>query len=96
MKKIISYIIMTVFSLPIVVSADEDYFFDGFENSPNTYEMRLIRNEKTRYCEQIYLEAMRRRAFTNEEINYCKNIFIKRIKEELEYKRRVMQERSIY
>lgn len=88
--------ILIISLLPFVVNAEESYLFDGFENAPNTQQIQTIQDDRLRYCEQTYLEAMRRRPFTGEEIKTCKDVFIKRIKEEIEYKRRVMQERNIY
>ena len=68
----------------------------GINNNPNAEQIEEIKDPKTKYCEKTYLEAMRRRAFTKREIKVCKAIFIRKIKAEIEYKRKVMQERNIY
>lgn len=96
MKKLISCIIISLLITPFVVNAQEWYLFSGFENAPNASQIETIQDARLKYCEQTYLEAMRRRPFTKEEFKTCRDVFIKRIKEEIEYKRRVMQERSIY
>jgi len=96
MKKIISYIIIWILTIPFSAIAAEDYLFDSAESSPNAQQISKIKDPKVRYCEQVYLEAMRRRPFTRREVRICRNIFIKKIKAEIEYKRRVMKERNIY
>ena len=96
MKKLISYIIVTILFLPLTTGASEGYLFNNFESSPDATQIEFIKDTKTRYCEQTYLEAMRRRDFTRYELRVCKDIFIKKIRAEIEYKRRVMQERYIY
>lgn len=96
MKKILSFLIIWLLAFPLVTSAWESYLFDSFESSPNAEQIQNISDEKTRFCEQTYLETMRRRPFSREEINICKDIFITKIKAEIEYKRRVMHDRYIY
>ena len=49
MKKIISYIIITILTVPFITNAWEDYLFDTFESSPNAEQIKLIKDEKTRY-----------------------------------------------
>jgi len=96
MKKIITLLVIIWIILPFTTNAAEDYLFSNFESSPNAEQIQSITDEKTRFCEQTYLEAMRRRPFSRQEINICKDIFIAKIKAEIEYKRRVMQDRYIY
>lgn len=96
MKKIFLYITFLFLSLPIISFAEEDYLFDSFENSADKSQIEFIKDEKTRICEWIYLEVMYRRNFTKQEVKLCKHIFIKKIKDEIDYKRKVMWDRYVY
>ena len=95
MKKILIFLILTILFVPQSL-AWEDYLFDNAESSPNSKQIKQIKDKKTRYCERVYLEAMRRRAFTKTEIRLCKKIFIRKILAEIEYKRKLRQQRNIY
>jgi uncharacterized membrane protein len=61
----------------------------SFINSPSFVELDSIEDNKLRYCEEVYLEASRRREFTRMETRICKEIFISKIEAELNYKKYV-------
>lgn len=96
MRKVAVFLIcfFTIFS---VTSAD--YLAESinrFVNSPSAWDLEKIEDEFTRYCEQIFLEAYRRRDFTEEENLICSDFFAKKIEDELNYMKKVFSERWIY
>lgn len=67
-----------------------------FINSPNIKDLINIKDEKLKYCEEVYLEANRRRSFTKSELNSCLTVFkIKRI-QELLYIEYMFKNRGIF
>jgi hypothetical protein len=74
----------------------EQELVDAFINSVNGNEYEAIEWDRNRYCEQVYLEANRRRDFTYEELELCRDIFSIKHEEEINYMRYVLWERWIY
>lgn len=68
----------------------------SFINSPSFIELDSIEDNRLRYCEEVYLEASRRREFTRLETRICKEMFISKIEAELNYKKYVFWQRGIY
>lgn len=67
-----------------------------FIKSPNIKDLINIKDEKLKYCEEVYLEANRRRSFTRNELNSCLIVFkIKRI-QELLYIEYMFKNRGIF
>ena len=87
MKKIVfvllSFLLLTSFVSPIEESILR------FENSPSYADLEKITDEKTRFCEEIFLDAHRRRDFTEEENKICSDIFEQKIEDELNYMKAV-------
>lgn len=94
MKKIVfvlvSFLLLTSFVSPIEESILR------FENSPSYADLEKITDEKTRFCEEIFLDAYRRRDFTEEENKICSDIFEQKIEDELNYMKAVFLARWIY
>ena len=68
----------------------------NFINSPDKNDLVYIKDEATRYCEQVYLEATRRRDYTEIEIAICSDIFEIKRQEELDYINYMYRNRGIY
>lgn len=94
MKKIVfvlvSFLLLTSFVSPIEESILR------FENSPSYSDLEKITDEKNRFCEEIFLDAYRRRDFTEEENKICSDIFEQKIEDELNYMKAVFSARWIY
>ncbi len=76
-----------------------DYYKESitsFINSPSKDDFSEIFDEKELYCEQIYLEATRRRDYTEIELNICSDIFQIKRQEELDYITYMFKNRGIY
>jgi len=74
----------------------EQEWIDAFINSVNGDEYDAIEWNKNRYCEEVYLEANRRRDFTQEELGLWRDIFSIKNEQEINYMRQVLWERWIY
>ncbi len=94
MKKIILGIIILILILPTQVLAFElDATMRGFITSPNKYTLGMIKDYRLRYCEEVYLEATRRREYTTYEEIVCGDIFEIKRQQELDYIRNVLEDR---
>ena len=69
---------------------------DSFIDSVNVDELDSVEWDNSRYCEQVYLEANRRREFTQDELEKCRDIFSIKNEEEINYMKYVIWERWIY
>ena len=89
-KKIISTIILL---LVFNIWATNAYFYneyywesiEAFISSPSSDELKLIDNEINRYCEEVYLEATRRREYSEIELAICFEIFEVKRQQEVDY-----------
>lgn len=93
MKKIFVTFFLLIFLIPQVTfweyqDIDMEYYsesIEAFKNSPSADQIYLIENDEQRYCEQVYLEAYRRRDFTPEELDVCGQLFHIKMQQELDY-----------
>jgi hypothetical protein len=69
---------------------------DAFINSPSAFQLEEIKDKNTRYCEQVYLEATRRREYTEEELELCSELFSIKRQQELDYMNYVFWNRGIF
>ncbi|MFK7779744.1 MAG: hypothetical protein QM490_01230 [Candidatus Gracilibacteria bacterium] len=69
---------------------------NAFINSPNLDEINNIENKIVRHCEQVYLEATRRREYTELELKYCSDIFQIKRQQEMDYMTYMFRNRGIY
>lgn len=92
MKKIF----LSIFALVILFSTlttnsyyeYSDYTSDyiaWFVNSPDKSDLDRIENKIIKRCEEIYLEATRRRDYTELELKYCSWIFDIKRQQEIAY-----------
>lgn len=102
MKKVICSIIFTFFaflSLNTNAYFYSDYYpesINAFITSPNKSDLDSIENKITRHCEQVYLEATRRREYTELELKYCSDIFAIKRQQEIDYMTYMLRNRGIY
>ena len=78
---------------------DNEYYnesIDAFINSPSASQLDEIDDANIRYCEQVYLEATRRREYTDEELELCSDIFKIKKQQELDYMNYVLWKRGIF
>lgn len=76
-----------------------DYYkesINAFINSPSAEELYDIVDESDRYCEQVYLEATRRRDYTEIENAICWDLFAVKRQEELDYVTYMLKNRGVY
>lgn len=95
---VISIILLTAYT-NVYCEFDEWYYYESvtaFISSPNQEDLEKIEDENTRYCEQVYLEATRRRPYTNEEIEKCTTIFEIKRQQEIDYMYFVLWNRGIF
>lgn len=93
-----------VFVLLIFVSFFDisNWFYDNSEsikrfiNSPSYSELEYLKDLEIKYCEEVFLDAYRRRDFSEEENFVCRDIFSQKIEDELNYKKSVLKERWVY
>jgi hypothetical protein len=102
-KNLLSFILLVLVFVSSSFSTNayfySDYYFESinsFINSPNASEIDSIENKVIRHCEQVYLEATRRRDYTELELKYCSNIFEIKRQEELDYMTYMFRNRGIY
>ena len=102
MKKILLFIV--TFSILLGSWITNAYFYNeyywesikAFIYSPSKWELENIADEATRYCEQVYLEATRRREYTEIEIAICSDVFEIKRQQELDYIIYMYKNRGIY
>ncbi len=102
MKKII--LLLTFFVLMFNVIYSNAYNASEYDltsvkaviESPNLNDLWKIKNKVIRHCEQVYLEAARRREFTKTELKYCGVIFEIKRQQELDYMTYMLNNRGIY
>lgn len=76
-----------------------DYYYESiaaFMNSPSKDELPEIVDESTRYCEQVYLEATRRRDYTEIELAICSDLFAVKRQQEKYYITYMLYNRGVY
>lgn len=76
-----------------------DYYnesINAFINSPSEQDLDEIVDESDRYCEQVYLEATRRRDYTEIEEAICWDLFTVKRQEELDYITYMLKNRGVY
>lgn len=100
-KYLLSFIFLVFASSSFSTNAYfySDYYSESvssFINSPNASEIDSIENIVIRHCEQVYLEATRRREYTELELKYCSDIFEIKRQEELDYMTYMFRNRGIY
>lgn len=97
MKKFL-FLFLSIFILSSFTSADfsEKESIERFINSPSFADLDFIVDHKTRFCEETFLEAYRRREFTEKENEICSDFFERKIEDELNYIKSVLDERWIY
>ena len=92
MKKILILSIIGFFLLGIQSTNAfflDDYYYESikaFVSSPDKEDIKYIKDERTQYCEEVYLEATRRRDYTEIEEVICSDIFLLKRQQELDYK----------
>lgn len=103
MKKVLIYIISVIFICSTsTTNAYYDYneyyweSINAFINSPSKEDLVDIIDESTRYCEEVYLEATRRREYTEIEKAICSDLFQVKKQEELDYITYMYKKRGIY
>jgi hypothetical protein len=103
MKKALAYILWLIFLISTLTTNAfynyNEYYWESvkaFINSPSKDELDDIVDEATRYCEQVYLEATRRREYTEIEIAICSDIFEIKRQQELDYINYMYKNRGIY
>jgi hypothetical protein len=102
MKKVIYTIIFAL--LAFTTFSANSYFYsdyhsesiNAFINSPSRTDLDSIENKITRHCEQVYLEATRRREYTQLELKYCSDIFKIKRQQEIDYMTYMLRNRGIY
>ncbi len=102
MKKYI-YTILTILILSLNINYSNAFFFNDyyyesikwFINSPDKDDLKYIKDERTQYCEEVYLEATRRRDYTDIEVVICSDIFTIKRQQELDYKVFMLKNRWI-
>ena len=106
MKKII-WIVLGIIMLVVPFSAQafnsvyfySDYYWESvtqYVNSPNYSDLQNISNDMLRYCEEVYLEATRRREYTVLEEAICWEVFAIKRQQELDYINYMYRNRGIY
>jgi len=99
-KKIILAIWILFLLSTFTVFWEDDWYYkesiDAFINSPSLEDLDKIQDENTRYCEQVYLEATRRRDYTKEELNKCSKIFEIKKQQEIDYINYSLSNRGIF
>lgn len=99
MKKILflflSFFILTSFTSASFYETDAESI-DRFIKSPNFLNLESIEDEKTKFCEEAFLDAYRRREFSELENLICSDFFEMKIEDELNYKKSVLWDRWIY
>ncbi|MDD2871802.1 MAG: hypothetical protein PHS49_07480 [Candidatus Gracilibacteria bacterium] len=76
-----------------------DYYnesISAFINSPSEDDLDEIVDESDRYCEQVYLEATRRRDYTEIEQAICGDLFEIKRQQELDYITYMLKNRGAY
>ena len=107
MKKFIFLIVLIYWFLlspTVETSSNSIYFYsdyywesvESFISSPNLDDLNKISDNIQRYCEQIYLEATRRREYTKLEISICSELFTIKRQQELDYINYMYTNRGIY
>lgn len=96
MKKIFVFIFSLVILSSFSYANFDEESADRFINSPSFSDLEFITDEKVKFCEEIFLEAYRRRDFTEVENSICSDFFAKKIEDELNYKKQVLFERWVY
>ncbi|MDP2090879.1 MAG: hypothetical protein Q8K30_04755 [Candidatus Gracilibacteria bacterium] len=69
---------------------------NAFINSPDQDDLYEIVDESDRYCEQVYLEATRRREYSEIENAICGDLFAVKKQEELDYVTYMLKNRGVY
>ena len=75
-----------------------DYVIENiiaFTKSPDKIDLKKIKNKNDKYCEQVYLEATRRREYTQKELNFCENHFAMKREQEIDYVRYMQNNRKL-
>lgn len=93
MKKIVCFVFLFLYFVPFSKA-----FFDletlesaeSFINSPSYFDLKYIENLEQKYCEEAFLDAYRRREFSEEENFICSDFFARKIEDELNYKKLVL------
>lgn len=101
MKKII---LVTILFLIFFNNSFSDYSYNDyykeslyyFINSPDKKDLEYIIDDTNRYCEQVYLEATRRREYTEIELAICSDLFAIKRQQELDYIMYMFNNRWIY
>lgn len=93
MKKIVlSLLAITLMFSSINVNTYYEYseltteHIKWFMNSPDKADLDRIENKIIRRCEEIYIEATRRREYTELELKYCSEVFEIKREQEIAYK----------
>jgi len=99
-KKIISTVILLVIFNIWTTNAYfyNEYYWESIEafiSSPSSDELKLIDNDINRYCEEIYLEATRRREYSEIELAICSEIFEVKRQQEVDYIMYMFRNRGI-
>lgn len=102
MKKIFSFLLIISFIFsPYTTFAD---YNQGLSSDPifmeNVYGFifteDITTSDNLSYCEQVYLEATRRRAYSESEVNQCWKYFEKKNKEEMAYMQYMLNNRELF
>lgn len=93
MKKILSFIVLFClsFTWTSAFNADfsKEYMFDAIESFKDTPDME-------NYCDQVYIKAYRRRAYTELEKSKCSDHLERKIEEEMIYKQYMLENRGVF
>jgi len=101
MKKIVItlFVLLNIFSINTYWNYDstldsDPVFMEDVYNFINTSDITDV--NKLSYCEQVYLEATRRREYTDSEINLCWDYFTKKNNEEIAYMNYMFNNRELF
>ena len=102
MKKIIKlFFLLTLTFFTFSTSADyndkltsQPIFMEHVYNFISTDD--ITTSDNLSYCEQVYLEATRRRAYTEVETNKCWKNFEQKNTEEIAYKKYMLNNRELF
>lgn len=106
-KLLLSAVVLSLLLFPKFLNAhyDENLEKDpifmeevyNFIDSADLSDVEYISDEENiSYCEEIYLEATRRRDYTQEEENLCGELFDKKNQEEISYKKYMLNNRELF
>jgi len=102
MKKLIlliTFFVLIITSIQTNAYHSSEYYITSVKaviDSPNLKDLWKIKNKVIKHCEQVYLEASRRREYTELELKYCSDVFEIKRQQELDYMTYMLKNRGIY